>query len=485
MKWPSATEVRAGLVVMAAFAATVAQAELPTTAPERWLEIEQAGVAARARLFELSRIALPLCPEEATWTFGPLPFHIARIEPSHEPTKQVRQMVMSEFAAVPGDDVFLSAPLGLPFGAAGAQRGDRISPADGRVWNPVDELLAQASAPASSPSRRTYLQITKDLSADFAADPVRAFVLLRGGDSIPIRATAVKACPTPLGVIDSKYSYADIQGRAVVVTAPLLASLDDRQTTMMLANELSHLLLRHGPGPMGDFAQSLILGSLFDIARNRETKRLPFPDEELIQGDRLTLWLLKAYGIGPRAYLEFLEAMEARGGTLQVASYSRTRPLTGKRAEELRANIALFEAKGGLKLPKGLALSALREVGSTAMQLRIGASGRSSPPAAHAWVPPRPSGFAAIDDADSVPVRGEGKDRYRHYLTLPSPKAFFVYASGGWRFYFGTPEAMALGLDRCERENTPCWLYAVDDQVVWQADAAQRTGSKAALQRRP
>jgi hypothetical protein len=99
-------------------------------------------------------------------------------------------------------------------------------------------------------------------------------------------------------------------------------------------------------------------------------------------------------------------------------------------------------------------------------------------------VPP-PSGFAAIDDVDRVPVRAEGKDRYRHYLTLPSPKAFFVYQRGGWRFYFDTPHAMALGLDHCEKEGTPCWLYAVDDQVVWQADVDRRIGTRAALQPRP
>jgi len=57
-----------------------------------------------------------------------------------------------------------------------------------------------------------------------------------------------------------------------------------------------------------------------------------------------------------------------------------------------------------------------------------------------------------------------------------------VYARGGWRFYFSTPEAMGMALDRCERDNTPCWLYAVDDQVVWQSDAALRVGSKAAWQ---
>jgi len=488
MKWPSATEVR-GWLVAASFAASGAQAQLPVTAPERWLEVEQIGVAARARLFELARIAVPLCADEATWNLGTMPIHVVRVEPSHESSKRVREAVITEFAASPGDYVFIATPLGMPFGLAGAQRGDRVLPADGRRWNATDEAIAQASAPASS-ARRTHLEVTKDLSTDFAADPVRAFVLRRGGESIPVGVTAVKSCPTSLGLVDSQHSYADIQGKGVFVTLPLLASLDDRQLTMVLANELSHVLLHHGPGPVVQAVVSMLIGgSLLDTvlesARNRETKRLPFADAELIQGDRLTLWLLKAYGIGPRAYLEFLEAMEARGGALQIASYARTRPLTGKRAEELRASIALYEQKKALKLPKGIAPDALRDIGATAAQMRIDASGKRSAPTFHEWVPPKPSGFAAIDDVDSVPVRAEGKDRYRHYLTLPSPKAFVVYARGGWRFYFSTPEAMGMALDRCERDNTPCWLYAVDDQVVWQSDAALRVGSKAALQRRP
>ena len=169
--------------------------------------------------------------------------------------------------------------------------------------------------------------------------------------------------------------------------------------------------------------------------------------------------------------------MEAPGGLLQAATYARTRPLTGDGPRSFAPARAL-RAEAALKLPKG-SPDTLRDIG----RRRTGAHrcGRRAArrPASHAWRASQPSGFAAIDDVDSVPVRAEGKDRYRHYLTLPSPKAFVVYARGGWRFYFGTPEAMGMALDRCERDNTPCWLYAVDDQVVWQSDAAHRVGSKA------
>ena len=94
---------------------------------------------------------------------------------------------------------------------------------------------------------------------------------------------------------------------------------------------------------------------------------------------------------------------------------------------------------------------------------------------------PAATGYAAGDDAASVPVRAEGKDRYLHYLTLPSPKAFVVYESGGWRFFYGNADAMTRALDFCMREGQTCWLYAVDDQVVWSPDLARRIGRSAQL----
>ena len=90
-------------------------------------------------------------------------------------------------------------------------------------------------------------------------------------------------------------------------------------------------------------------------------------------------------------------------------------------------------------------------------------------------VPP-PTDFAAASDADAVPLKEQGKDRYRYYLTLPSPKAFVIYEGGGWRFYFNDADAMTKVLDRCVQDAKPCWLYAVDDRVVWSADVSKRIG---------
>jgi hypothetical protein len=94
---------------------------------------------------------------------------------------------------------------------------------------------------------------------------------------------------------------------------------------------------------------------------------------------------------------------------------------------------------------------------------------------------PQPTGFAVGTDAAPVPLRAEGKERYLHYLTLPTPKAFVVYESGGWRFYHSDADAMTKALDHCAREGRACWLYAVDDQVVWSPERDKRIGASSQL----
>lgn len=92
----------------------------------------------------------------------------------------------------------------------------------------------------------------------------------------------------------------------------------------------------------------------------------------------------------------------------------------------------------------------------------------------HHFEVPAPSGFAAADDANAVPLSEQGRARYQYFLTLPVPKAFAITERGGWHFDSGQPDAMESVLDRCEKAKTLCWLYAVDDSVVWQADAGTR-----------
>jgi hypothetical protein len=95
---------------------------------------------------------------------------------------------------------------------------------------------------------------------------------------------------------------------------------------------------------------------------------------------------------------------------------------------------------------------------------------------------PPATGFAALDDVKAVPISDDGRERYRYFLTLPKPRAFTVYEDGGWRFYSKDPEAMTKALDYCARQGRRCWLYAVDDRVVWSPDVTRRIASSTQLQ---
>ena len=95
------------------------------------------------------------------------------------------------------------------------------------------------------------------------------------------------------------------------------------------------------------------------------------------------------------------------------------------------------------------------------------------------------SGFAALTDAAAVPVREEGRARYEHFLTLPMPRAIVVTERGGWSFWWNDPQAVRSALAWCERLNEACWLYAVDDRVVWQADPARRLSKVSQLPTAP
>ena len=99
----------------------------------------------------------------------------------------------------------------------------------------------------------------------------------------------------------------------------------------------------------------------------------------------------------------------------------------------------------------------------------------------HTLPVPAKSGYAESTNVDALPLSQAGKDRYAHFLTLPKPRAFVVLEDGSWRFWADDPDAMTKALDDCSRAGKRCWLYAVDDRVVWDADVGRRIGSAAQL----
>jgi acetyl esterase/lipase len=94
---------------------------------------------------------------------------------------------------------------------------------------------------------------------------------------------------------------------------------------------------------------------------------------------------------------------------------------------------------------------------------------------AHRETTPPATGFAPADDPSRVPLRDAGRERYRHYLTLPAPKAFAINEKGGWFMASDDPEAMRSVQRACTEAGVRCWFYAVDDRVVWADDPARRT----------
>ncbi|WP_420474569.1 dienelactone hydrolase family protein [Noviherbaspirillum sp. ST9] len=90
----------------------------------------------------------------------------------------------------------------------------------------------------------------------------------------------------------------------------------------------------------------------------------------------------------------------------------------------------------------------------------------------HLFEVPQASGYADINDVAALPGSEKARARYEKYLADPSPKAFVITEKGGWAVSAGKADAMQASLSFCK--NVKCWLYAVDDRVVWQAEPANR-----------
>jgi hypothetical protein len=468
MKPLVARAVVSALAVLGSLYASPLVAQRLFVTPERRLAVGDVSAFARSRLFQLDQIAAPVCPK-TIWSYGVWPYIVQRAVPANDAERQWREIVMAEFHAAPGDAVFTFDPLATPFGQAGARRGDRIRD-DIAALMPDAITQGAASAPDSTePDGTARLP-------DVAHQQAR-FILQRDGGDKPISVDAASICAVGLFPFESSYSYVTTTKNNVFMTVPLLRSLNEDEVTMVLAHEVANVALDQvhlfNIGLLiNDFSP---IGTLIGIAKNRETNELPPSNKELVAADRLALWFLRPLRLGPSELLSFLERMDASSDVTMKASYTRTRPLTPIRRDALLASIKLYENGRKLYRPAGMSAEKMQEVVVAGDALRGSGSAL-----AHTLPRPAPSGYANAAELDRVPVRPEGKDRFIHYLSLPSPKAFFVYASGGWRFWSG-PDAMSKGFEFCRGERRPCWLYAVDDVVVWQADEVRRIGSEEAL----
>ena len=117
-------------------------------------------------------------------------------------------------------------------------------------------------------------------------------------------------------------------------------------------------------------------------------------------------------------------------------------------------------------------------------QKSAGTLARAVPTVASAALGPQPAylatGYARIDDVDAVPLLGDrGREKYREFLTKPTPRTFAIGPEGQFSWANGlkpldatmpsNPSARVLLT--CERiAKVPCTLYAVNGAVVCWGD---------------
>jgi dienelactone hydrolase len=92
----------------------------------------------------------------------------------------------------------------------------------------------------------------------------------------------------------------------------------------------------------------------------------------------------------------------------------------------------------------------------------------------HRFVVPAATGFAGIGDVAAVPLDEKGHERYKQYLGLSVPKAFAITEKGRSHYSSDDADAMRTTMEPCQKVKVRCWLYAVDDQVVWSVDEPAR-----------
>jgi hypothetical protein len=86
---------------------------------------------------------------------------------------------------------------------------------------------------------------------------------------------------------------------------------------------------------------------------------------------------------------------------------------------------------------------------------------------------PSATGFAPIGDLSAVPLSRIERLKYQAFLEKPSPRAFLITQDGLGLYWVG-PAAMRDALAYCAHAGGQCWLYAVDDNVIWSEDISKR-----------
>jgi hypothetical protein len=94
--------------------------------------------------------------------------------------------------------------------------------------------------------------------------------------------------------------------------------------------------------------------------------------------------------------------------------------------------------------------------------------------------PPPASGYADIQNTQAVPLPMQALSAYTAFLEKPSPRSFIITQEGKGRYWLGA-NALDSALSYCERMGKSCWLYAVDNSVVWSNDVTKRISRRSQL----
>lgn len=135
------------------------------------------------------------------------------------------------------------------------------------------------------------------------------------------------------------------------------------------------------------------------------------------------------------------------------------------------------------ELPQRYARLSKPAAAASAASAAAAAPAAAAPAAPAASRPAPPAGsYASIDDLDRLPYASERmRERYRFFLSRPLPRAFAISEGGAWWQAWGnkptekstSPDPGERALRGCESANKGrCFLYAVDNQVVYNPSTA-------------
>jgi dienelactone hydrolase len=107
--------------------------------------------------------------------------------------------------------------------------------------------------------------------------------------------------------------------------------------------------------------------------------------------------------------------------------------------------------------------------------LSLGFAPRKPPPDA-----PPATGFASLDDTPTIShISEKCREVYAEFLKKDVARAFAIGPNGACAYFAGQLNVVAKSLTRCkEIAKQDCRLYAVNDDVVWQPEAADATPSR-------